>query len=96
MAIVPAELTNNHKELPMTDQPSTTNSAAANRMQDNTAPEQKLLRADIGAKWGKFTAQELSDLKDNDDLVTQLVAKYSLEKDVAVRDAAAIVKGRAF
>lgn len=80
----------------MTDQPSTTSAAAATRMQDNTAPEPKQLRTDIGAKWGKFTAQELTDLKDNDHLVTQLVAKYALARDVAVRDAAAIVKGRAF
>jgi hypothetical protein len=80
----------------MTDQPSTatTNAAATNRMQDRA--EAKLLRAEIGSKWGKFTLQELTDLKDNDDLVAQLVAKYGLEKDAATRDAAAIVKGRAF
>jgi hypothetical protein len=82
----------------MTDQPSTatTNAAAANRMHDSPAEAKKLLRADIGGKWSKFSAQELTDLKGNDDLVTQLVAKYGLEKDTATRDAEAIVKGRAF
>jgi hypothetical protein len=35
-------------------------------------------------------------LKDNDDLVSQLVAKYGLEKDTAQRDAATVVKGRTF
>jgi hypothetical protein len=81
----------------MTDQPSTasTSAAAANRMQDNPAAK-KQLRADIGSKWGKFSADELAGLKDNDDLVAQLVAKYGLDKDAAQRDAAAVVDGRAF
>jgi hypothetical protein len=81
----------------MTDQPSTatTNAAANTRMQDTTEAK-KQLRVDIGSKWSKFSAQELVDLKDNDSLVTQLVAKYGLEKGAAARDAAAIVKGRAF
>jgi hypothetical protein len=82
----------------MTDQPSTTTTGAAvtNEVQHDPADERKLLRSDIGAKRGKFSAQELTDLEDNDGLVTQLVAKYGLEKDAAERDAAAIVKGRAF
>jgi hypothetical protein len=85
----------------MTDQPAikgtaTTSAAAANRMQDNPAAQKRVLRADIGSKWGKFSAQELTELKDNDDLVAQLVAKYGLDRDAALRDAAAIVRGRAF
>ncbi len=80
----------------MTDQPSkaTANAAQPNPMQANA--EAKMLRSEIGNKWGKFTQQELTDLKDNDDLVAQLVAKYGLQKDAATRDAAAIVKGRPF
>ena len=81
----------------MTDKPSTVaapNAAASTPTQDK--PEAKTLRAEIGHKWGKFTPQELTDLKNNDDLVTQLVAKYGLAKDAASRDAAALVKGRAF
>jgi hypothetical protein len=76
----------------MTDQPSTgsTNATAPNRMQA------RLLRSEIGNKWGKFTTQELDDLKDNDALVAALVAKYGLEKDAATRDAAAVVQGRPF
>ena len=82
----------------MTDQPSTaaTNAAAPIPMQDHPAVAKRALRADIGGKWGKFTAQELTDLKDNDDLVSQLVTKYGLEKDAARRDAAAVVNGRVF
>jgi enoyl reductase-like protein len=80
----------------MTDQPFTgsTNAAAPNPMQARA--EAKLLRSEIGSKWGKFTMQELDDLKDNDDLVAALVAKYGLDKDAATRDAAAVVQGRPF
>lgn len=82
----------------MTDQPSTatTSAASSTRMQDNSSEPKKQLRADIGGKWSKFSTQELSDLKDKDDLVSQLVAKYGLEKDAATRDAEAVVKGRNF
>jgi len=82
----------------MTDQPSTatTNAVATARMTDRTPEAKKQLRADIGSTWTRFSTQELTDLKDNDDLVSQLVAKYGLQKDIAARDAEAIVKGRSF
>ena len=82
----------------MTEQSSTatTNAGATNPTQDDAIEAKEALRADIGGKWDKFSAQELTDLKDNDDLVTQLVAKYGLQKDAATREAAAVVKGRDF
>ena len=49
---------------------------------------------DIRAKWGKFSEDELGALKNNDDLVTQIVAKYSLDKAQAVQDVNAVLKGR--
>jgi hypothetical protein len=49
---------------------------------------------DIGSKWSKFSKQDLSALKSNDDLVTQVVAKYGLEKATAQRDVDALMKGR--
>jgi hypothetical protein len=49
---------------------------------------------EIGAKWGKFSEQDLSGLKTNDDVVTQVAAKYSLDKAVAQRDVEAVMKGR--
>jgi hypothetical protein len=45
-------------------------------------------------KWGKFSDQDLSALKDNNDLVTQLAAKYGLEKAQAQRDVNVLTKGR--
>jgi hypothetical protein len=55
----------------------------------------QILLKDVGQKWGKFTSHELSQLKNNDDLVTQVVAKYGMEKLVAQRDVDFILKGRA-
>ncbi len=72
----------------MTNQPETTVPAAG-----NVAARQTLL-SDIRVKWNKFTEQEVKDLKTNDDLVTQLVAKYGLEKAAAQRDADTMRAGR--
>jgi anaerobic selenocysteine-containing dehydrogenase len=51
---------------------------------------------EIEATWGKFSEQDLSALKNKDDLVTQLVAKYGREKSQAQRDVDALLKGRQF
>jgi hypothetical protein len=52
------------------------------------------MRDEIQQKWGKFSSQEIAALKDNDDLVAQVQAKYSLDKAKAQRDvdAAALVQ----
>jgi hypothetical protein len=57
------------------------------------AGTKKAVLTEIRAKWGKFFEQELSALKDNDDLVSQLVAKYSLDRPQAQRDVDAMMKG---
>ena len=49
---------------------------------------------EIRSKWGKFSDQDLSALKDNNDLVAQRAAKYGLEKAQAQRDVDALMKGR--
>jgi hypothetical protein len=54
----------------------------------------QIVLKEIGAKWDKFSAQDLSALKGKDDLVTQVVAKYGLEKGQAQRDVDAVLKGR--
>ena len=48
----------------------------------------------IGAKWSRFSKQELSALATNDDLVEQVVAKYGVEKSAAKRDVDALMDGR--
>lgn len=55
--------------------------------------KQALLQ-EIHVKWDKFSEQEARDLKSNDDLVVQLVAKYGLAKDVAQHDADTLRAGR--
>ena len=80
----------------MTDQPSTINPNTSAPTPMQAKAEARMLRSEIGNKWGKFTTQELDDLTDNDDLVSALVAKYGLDNAAATRDAATVVQGRAF
>ena len=49
---------------------------------------------EIGTKWNRFSRQELFDLKTNDELVTQIVAKYGIEKAAAQHDVDALMDGR--
>ena len=72
---------------------STTSNAAAAKP-EMTAETKQIVLKEIGSKWGKFSEQDLSALKGNDDLVTQVVAKYGLEKTQAQRDVDALLKGR--
>jgi hypothetical protein len=71
------------------------------KMTNNTRPEDGKtqvaatgMRGEIQQKWGKFSAQEIAALKDRDDLVTQVQAKYSLDKTQAQRDVDAFARGR--
>jgi hypothetical protein len=61
---------------------------------ETAAETRQIVLKEIGAKWSKFSEQDLSALKGKDDLVTQVVAKYSLEKGQAQRDVDAVLKGR--
>jgi hypothetical protein len=54
----------------------------------------QILLKEIGAKWNKFSEQELGALKSKDELVTQVVAKYSIDKAQAQRDVDTVMKGR--
>ena len=70
-------------------------------MTNNTQPEASKtqapvtgMRGEIQQKWGKFSAQEITALKDKDDLVAQVQTKYSLDKTQAQRDVDAFAKGR--
>ena len=71
-----------------------TNSLSSSASNTNAAETKQILLKEIGPKWGKFPEHELSSLKNKDDLVTQVVAKYGLEKSVAQRDVDSLVKGR--
>jgi len=58
------------------------------------ADAKQIVLKEIGSKWNKFSEQDLSALKSTDDLVTQVVAKYGLDKAQAQRDVDALLKGR--
>ena len=61
---------------------------------ENATENKQILLKDIGAKWNKFSEQELGALKNRNDLVDQVVAKYSLDKAQAQKDVDAVMKGR--
>ena len=65
-------------------------------MVNKTKDAQLTLQKDIRAKWDKFSEIEVGALKSEDDLVTQLVAKYDFDKPKAESEAKALVKGRSF
>jgi len=74
---------------------TTFNAAASNaNVAPPTGDTKQILLKEIRTKWTKFSEQDLSALKGNDDLVTQLAAKYSLDKPQAQRDVDALMKGR--
>jgi len=49
------------------------------------------LHKDIRAKWDKFSEIDVGALKSENDLVTQVVAKYSLDKTKALADVKSLV-----
>ncbi len=59
-----------------------------------SAEMQKVVRQEVGAKWNKFSEQDLSALKDRDDLVREVVSRYGIEKSEAQRDVDSVLKGR--
>jgi hypothetical protein len=61
---------------------------------ETAAQTKQTVLAEIRAKWGKFSEQDLSVLNGNGDLVAQLASKYGLEKAQAQRDVDALMKGR--
>jgi hypothetical protein len=77
----------------MTNQPTNANVGASTGAPKMQEQKQALLK-DIRVKWGKFTELELSGLKNNDDLVSHVVAKYGLEKAQAQRDVDTLRAGR--
>jgi hypothetical protein len=63
---------------------------------NNASENRPIVLKEIHAKWNKFSDQELSALRNRDDVVKQVEAKYSLDKAQAQRDVDALLKGRQF
>jgi hypothetical protein len=60
----------------------------------NAAETREIVLQEISAKWGKFSEQDLSALKNKDDVVVQIVAKYGYDKQQVQRDVDSLMKGR--
>ena len=75
---------------------NTTTSTTPTVSTGNTPENKQILLKDIGAKWSKFSEQELGALTNKDELVGHVVAKYSIDKSQATRDVDAVMKGRQF
>lgn len=52
------------------------------------------MRTAVAHEWSKFTDQDVSSLKNEDDFVTQVQFKYQLDRVQAQKDADAFFKGR--
>jgi hypothetical protein len=59
-----------------------------------SAEIRQIVRREVGAKWNKLSAQDLSMLKDRDDLVREVAARYGIETSEAQRDVDSVLKGR--
>ena len=70
------------------------NSAATN---SNSAPQntdKSAVMKEICAKWSKFSEQDVAAIRGKADLVSQVVAKYGLDKAQAQSAVDALMKGR--
>jgi hypothetical protein len=54
----------------------------------------QIVLKEIRSKWSKFAKDDLSGLKNKDDLATRCAAKYGLEKSATRRDVDALMSGR--
>lgn len=68
----------------------------ASDMSDQGKDSRLALQKDIRAKWDKFSEIDVGALKSEDDLVSQIVAKYGTDKAKAKADATALLNGRKF
>jgi hypothetical protein len=59
-----------------------------------SAETSRTVRREVGAKWDKFSEQDLSALKNRDDLVQAIVSRYGIETNEARRDVDLVLKGR--
>jgi len=58
------------------------------------AETRQVVRREVGARWAKFSEQELAALNCRDDLVREVVTRYGIEKSEAQRDVDLVLKGR--
>jgi hypothetical protein len=76
------------------------NSTSFSKNQDASKPgssnTKTMPRSEIGVKWPKLSANDLAALKGRDDLISQVVSKYGVEKAQAQREVDTLMNGRHF
>jgi len=60
----------------------------------NFSETKRSILSDIRTTWGKFSEDDLGRLRSNDDLVTEIAARYNIDKAQAQRDVDAMMRGR--
>jgi hypothetical protein len=60
----------------------------------NFSETKRSILNDIRSKWGKFSEDDLGRLRSNDDLVTEIASKYSIDRAQAESDVDAMMRGR--
>jgi hypothetical protein len=68
--------------------------ANSDRANEKTALARAALGKDIRAKWDKFSEIEVGALRSEEQLVAQLIAKYSLDRPQAETEVKGVVNGR--
>ena len=71
---------------------NTVNPSTASMGIGTTAQNTQMLLREIGAKWSKFSDQELVELKSKDDLISQVAAKYGFDRARVRRDVHLIMR----
>ncbi len=72
------------------------NTKPTSAMSDQGKDAKLTLQKDIRTKWDKFSEIDVGALKSEDDLVSQIVAKYGIDQIKAKADATALLNGRKF
>jgi hypothetical protein len=54
----------------------------------------QILPREIHEKWKRFSEEEVASFKDNDELLSRVVAKYGLDKSEVQRDVDSFMIGR--
>lgn len=60
----------------------------------NFSETKRSILGDIRTTWGKFSEDDLTKLRSNDDLVTEIAARYNIDRAQAQSDVDAMMRGR--
>jgi len=65
-----------------------------NSHSSSTNPDREDVLNEIARKWSKFSKRDLTNITTNDQLVGEIVKKYSIKKEAAQREVDILMDGR--